>query len=169
LLEHAGTIETAEGYSNQLPLGLSPIRLTDFQCRRLVCATNAQLVAEKHLIQTFWPLWNSDTKACWGMSKHGDSAGTRANKRSPWDVVHPGRAWALDERLVDSLSPTEIAARIEETLTKTPARRDHEALLEEMLEGFRQVGPVTEIVAVPPVGSDAEGPTVDEAGGADDD
>lgn len=169
LLEHAGTIETAEGYSDQLPAGLSPIRLADFQCRRLVCATNAQLVAEKHLIQTFWPLWNSDTKACWGMSKHGDSAGTRANKRSPWDVVHPGRAWALDERLVDSLSPAEIAGRIEETLEKTPARRDHEALLEEMLEGFRQVGPVAEVAAVPPVGRDAEGPTADEAGGADDD
>jgi hypothetical protein len=54
-------------------------------CRRLVCATNAQLVAEKHLIRTFWPIWNSETKTCWGMSKHGDAGprcprgGTEAN------------------------------------------------------------------------------------------
>ncbi|WP_164075703.1 Eco29kI family restriction endonuclease, partial [Stenotrophomonas maltophilia] len=50
LLEHAGTIGTAEAYGDKLPSHLSPIRLADFVCRRLVCATNAQLVAEKHLI-----------------------------------------------------------------------------------------------------------------------
>jgi Eco29kI restriction endonuclease len=70
LIEHAGTVATAEGYSSSLPAGLSPIRLADFMCRRLVCATNAQLVAEKHLIRTFWPVWNSETRAFWGMSKH---------------------------------------------------------------------------------------------------
>jgi hypothetical protein len=64
LIEHAGTVATAEGYSNSLPKGLSPIYLSDFRCRRLVCATNAQLVAEKHLIRTFWPLWNQETKTC---------------------------------------------------------------------------------------------------------
>lgn len=168
LLEHAGTIGTAEAYADQLPAHLSPIRLADFQCRRLVCATNAQLVAEKHLIRTFWPIWNAETKACWGMSKHGDAASTRANKRSPWDVVHPGRAWALDERLVDSLSPPEIESRIESTLQRVPARRDHAALLEEMLEGFRQDDAVSQERDEPPVGDDVAGPAPDEAGGADD-
>lgn len=168
LLEHAGTIATAAAYANELPSGLSPIRLEDFRCRRLVCATNAQLVAEKHLIRTFWPVWNAETKACWGMSKHGDAAKTRANKRSPWDVVHPGRQWALDSRLVDSLSPGEIEARIQATLHRAPARTDHAALLEEMLTGFRQDGaPMAEDV-VPPVG-DAPGPSPEEAGGADED
>lgn len=168
LLEHAGTIATAEGYASHLPEGLHPIRLRDFRCRKLVCATNAQLVAEKHLIRTFWPIWNSETKACWGMSKHGDAAKTRANKRSPWDVVHPGRAWALDTRLVDSLAPDEIAARIDKTLTRAPPRRDHAALLEEMLEGFRQGDELQEEEAPPPVGDGAVGPTSDEAGGEDD-
>jgi hypothetical protein len=169
LLEHAGTIGTAEGYAAKLPANLSPIRLADFVCRRLVCATNAQLVAEKHLIRTFWPVWNSETKACWGMSKHGDAATTRANKRSPWDVVHPGRLWALDGRLVDSLEPDEIAKRIDATLHRVPARRDHAALLEEMLAGFRQddAPPVADD-DVPPVGEGAAGPELDEAGGADD-
>jgi hypothetical protein len=168
LLEHAGTIGTAEGYARKLPANLSPIRLADFTCRRLVCATNAQLVAEKHLIRTFWPVWNSETKACWGMSKHGDAASTRANKRSPWDVVHPGRVWALDGRLVDSLDPNEIAKRINATLQRAPARRDHAALLEEMLAGFRQDdAPPAADDDIPPVGEGAAGPELDEAGGAE--
>lgn len=167
LLEHAGTIATAAGYADQLPNGLSPIRLEDFLSRRLVCATNAQLVAEKHLIRTFWPVWNAETKACWGMSKHGDAASTRANKRSPWDVVHPGRQWALDGRLQDSLSPDEIAARIAATLERVPPRRDHAALLEEMLEGFRQDGGGVNEREVGP-NEDAAGPSEEEAGGADD-
>ncbi|WP_375312848.1 Eco29kI family restriction endonuclease [Bradyrhizobium sp. A5] len=167
LIEHAGTIATAEGYSNQLPQGLAPIGLADFTCRRLVCATNAQLVAEKHLISTFWPVWNSETKACWGMSKHGDSAGTRKNKRSPWDVVHPGRPWALDARLQDSLSPQEIAARIDKVLTDYPPRKDHAALLEEMLAGFRQDGAPKD-AEVSPVGEEASGPDPEEVGGEDD-
>jgi hypothetical protein len=168
LMEHAGTIATAEAYADRMPPHLTAIRLSDFSCRKLVCATNAQLVAEKHLIRTFWPIWNSETKACWGMSKHGDAATTRANKRSPWDVVHPGRPWALDERLVDSLTPDEIAHRIGATLERVPARLDHAALLEEMLAGFRQDDPPRTDVDVPPVGESAVGPQPDEAGGVDD-
>ncbi len=164
LIEHAGTVATAEVYSNSLPAGLSPIYLSDFKCRRLVCATNAQLVAEKHLIRTFWPVWNSETKACWGMSKHGDSAGTRKNKRSPWDVVHPGRPWALDVRLADSLTKEEIAARIAKTLREVPPRKDHAVLLEEMLAGFRQDDRMAVHEAIPPVGDDAAGPEADEEG-----
>jgi hypothetical protein len=169
LIEHAGTIKTAEGYAASLPAGLSPIRLDDFVCRRLVCATNAQLVAEKHLIRTFWPLWNQETKTCWGMSKHGDAAKTRKNKRSPWDVVHPGRTWALDALLEDSLMPAQIEQKIAETLLKYPARKDHAALLEEMLGGFRQDDGLVEVDDVPPVGADAEGPEPDEAGEDDED
>lgn len=169
LLEHAGTIETAERYAQAgLPDGLHPIALQDFTCRRLVCATNAQLAAEKHLIRTFWPVWNAETKACWGMSKHGDAATTRANKRSPWDVVHPGRPWALDERLVDSLSPNEIAKRIDETLKRVPPRTDHASLLEEMLDAFRQDDREPSVSTEPPIGDVASGQGEDEAGGRDD-
>jgi hypothetical protein len=167
LLEHARTIATAEAYADKLPPFLAPIRLADFLCRRLVCATNSQLVAEKHLIHTFWPIWNSETKACWGMSKHGDAAKTRANKRSPWDVVHPGRAWALDTSLVDSLTPEQIAARINKTLIDTPPRRDHPALLEEMLAAFRQDEAPSSEGDGPPVGDSVSGPEPDEAGGVD--
>ena len=166
LLEHANTIATAAGYADRLPAGLSPIRLEDFRSRRLVCATNAQLVAEKHLIRMFWPLWNAETKACWGMSKHGDAATTRANKRSPWDIVHPGRPWAMDERLLNSLEPAEIDARVRAVLERVPPRRDHAALLEEMLTGFRQ-DHANEDEASEPI-AEASGPSADEAGGSDD-
>ena len=168
LLEHAGTIETAAIHGRAgLSEGLYPIRLEDFSCRRLVCATNAQLVAEKHLIAMFWPLWNSETKACWGMSKHGDAAKTRANTRSPWDVVHPGRPWALDDLLVDSLPPTAIKARIDAILTKVPPRTDHASLLEEVLAAFRQQDALPAEPSISPLG-DIAGPTDDEAGAADD-
>lgn len=167
LIEHAATIRTAEAYAleNQLAPGLSAIRLADFTCRRLVCATNAQLVAERHLIRMFWPIWNSDTKACWGMSKHGDAASTRRNKRSPWDVVHPGRAWALDEQLVNNATAEEVALRINAILDEYPPRTDHAALLEEMLAAFRQDdGHETDFPGVTPLEA-SPGPTEDEAGG----
>ena len=152
LVEHAGTIAAAEAYSDTTPLpsGLHPIRLSDFTCRRLVCATNAQLAAEKHLILTFWPVWNSDTKACWGMSKHGDSANTRTNKRSPWDVVHPGRPWALDARLVNSMRSDEIQLRIDQVFQRCPPRTDRASLVEEMLAAFRQEDESTVIDEIPP-------------------
>ena len=163
LLEHAGTIANAANYIETVtPAGIHPIRLEDFTCRRLVCATNAQLVAEKHLIGMFWPLWNSETKACWGMSKHGDSAKTRSNKRSPWDVVHPGRLWALDELLVDSLSLDEIRGRIDAIIERVPPRTDHANLLEEVLGAFRQQDALPEVETESPLGDDVEGPSEDE-------
>jgi hypothetical protein len=170
LIEHAGTIATAERYAAEhgLPQGLAPIRLEHFTCRRLVCATNAQLVAERHLIRMFWPVWNSDTKACWGMSKHGDAATTRRNKRSPWDVVHPGRAWALDDDLVDNATAAEVAVRIEAVLDEYPPRTDHAALLDEMLMAFRQDDGAAVAPAEASPLADLPGPTEDEAGGEDD-
>lgn len=171
LIEHAGTIATAEKYAleNSLAAGLSPIRLSDFKCRRLVCATNAQLVAERHLIRMFWPVWNSDSKACWGMSKHGDAAGTRRNKRSPWDVVHPGRAWALDEQLVNNATAEEVALRINAILDEYPPRTDHAALLEEILSAFRQDnGCEPGLPEASPL-EGKPGPNEDEVGAPDDD
>ena len=167
LSEHAATIATAEVYSASLKRRHTTIRLADFHCRRLVCATNAQLAAERHLIRMFWPLWNSETKACWGFSKHGDAAKTRRNKRSPWDVVHPGRRWALAKRLVDSLTPDDIRERIKATLKKCPVRRDHTALFQELLDSLRQDDLIRAEQSTPPVGA-ARGPDEDEAGDADD-
>ena len=165
LREHASAIARTEIYAaKNIPHHWPRIKLADFKCRRLVCATNAQLVAEVHLIKMFWPLWNSETKACWGLSKHGDAAITRKNKRSPWDVVHPGREWALSPLLVNSLEPDIIEARIQATLVRVAPRDDHPALFEEMLATFRQDAHYQiDEPLVPPVGN-VPGPDPDEVG-----
>ena len=65
LADHRRMIKTVGEHAtkNGLPY---PLRVEDFLCRRLVCATNAQLVAERHLIGTFKPIWNNEVGICWG-------------------------------------------------------------------------------------------------------
>ena len=51
-----------------------------------------------YLIDRFKPIWNNETKVCFGFGKHGDNAATRRNTVSPWDTLHPGRPWATGGR-----------------------------------------------------------------------
>lgn len=98
LNEHRKNIERANS-----------LRIEDFQCRALVVQTGWETGAEDYLIRLFRPIWNNETKLVFGLGKHGDSAGTRRNKRSPWDTLHEGRAWAGVETLADAKSPKKIA------------------------------------------------------------
>lgn len=84
LREHAKSIQKAR----------TTLNIEDFECRFLIVQTGFQKSAEDYLINFFKPIWNSETKICFGLGKHGDSSDTRGNKRSPWDTLHPGRAWA---------------------------------------------------------------------------
>lgn len=52
LADHRKAIRAVEKYAVENSLA-DPLRLVDFECRRLVCATNAQLVAERHLYRHF--------------------------------------------------------------------------------------------------------------------
>lgn len=142
LADHRRMIKTVGAYAeeNGIP---HPLRIDDFLCRRLVCATNAQLVAERHLIGTFKPIWNNEVGICWGISKHGDAATTRANKRSPWDVMHPGRAWAMAESLEDKMSPDEIAARVAEHFVQNPPYRSRTRIVRDFLGVFVQNAAMT--------------------------
>lgn len=126
-----------------------PLRVEDFQCRRLVCATNAQLVAERHLISTFKPIWNNEVGICWGISKHGDAAKTRKNKRSPWDVMHPGRSWAMDEELEDKMSSELIVSRITEHFVTNPPYRSRVRIVRDFLAAFTQNAAMTPGEEVP--------------------
>ena len=72
----------------------SSLNLEDFSARFLVVQSGWETAAEDYLIHLFKPVWNSETDILYGLGKHGDAAETRANKRSPWDSLHPGRAWA---------------------------------------------------------------------------
>jgi hypothetical protein len=140
-------IKTVGEYAmkNGLP---HPLKVEDFLCRRLVCATNAQLVAERHLIGTFKPIWNNEVGICWGISKHGDAAKTRANKRSPWDVMHPGRAWAMAESLEDKMSPDVIVERITEHFAVHQPYRSRVRIVRQFLAAFAQNAVMTAEEAV---------------------
>ena len=142
LADHRRMIRTVGEYAaaNKLP---DPLRIEDFQCRRLVCATNAQLVAERHLIGTFKPIWNNEGGICWGISKHGDAAETRKNRRSPWDVMHPGRAWAMDEALEDKMSPEFIIESIEKHFVVNPPYRSRVRIVRDFLAAFVQNAAMT--------------------------
>jgi hypothetical protein len=70
------------------------LKVEDFECRYLVVVSGWQKSAEEHLIRRYKPIWNNEMKICFGFGKHGDSSETRANKKSPWDTLHPGRPWA---------------------------------------------------------------------------
>ncbi|MBV6410692.1 MAG: hypothetical protein GAKPKEKM_01514 [Rhodocyclaceae bacterium] len=144
LSDHRRMIRTVGEYAvrNSLP---HPLRTEDFECRRLVCATNAQLVAERHLIAAFKPLWNNEVGICWGISKHGDAATTRANKRSPWDVLHPGRAWAMAESLEDKMSPELILSRIADHLAANPPQRSRVRVVRDFLTAFSQNAAMTSL------------------------
>ncbi len=102
LSEHAKTIAAAEN-----------LELPDFEVRYLVVRSAWQGTAEHYLINRFRPIWNKETKICYGFGKHGDSPKTRKNKRSPWDTLHAGRKWASGPENVDNKSSVaEIEAHI---------------------------------------------------------
>ncbi|MCO5975361.1 Eco29kI family restriction endonuclease [Ideonella oryzae] len=102
----------------------STLSIEDFECRFLICQSGFQQSAEAHLIKVFEPIWNSDTKICFGMSKHGDDPGVRGNGRSPWFTMHPGVAWADDEKLGDQKSKAQIEQEIADHFRKKPPYKD---------------------------------------------
>jgi hypothetical protein len=138
LADHRDAIREVEDHATQ-NAAVDCLRVDDFECRRLVCATNAQLVAERHLIEVFKPAWNSETKICFGISKHGDNAQTRRNKKSPWDVLHPGRDWAMDSPVRDGMTPESVAQKLEQHFRDHPPYRDLDGLTQIILDNFRQI------------------------------
>ncbi len=101
--------------------------LTDFHYRASPIQTGMQAAVEDFMIRLFRPIWNKEVKICFGIGKHGDSAATRRNKRSPWDTMHPGRKWAAGTAS-DQLSRKEIEKRIAEHFTKHPVIPDRNHL-----------------------------------------
>ena len=82
LSEHADSIRQAKGN----------IKLEDFYCRYLLVDDIWIPLGESLLIQTFAPLWNRTVD---GFGNHDPGAGRYNGQCPPWDIVHPGRAWAV--------------------------------------------------------------------------
>lgn len=70
----------------------SNLNLGDFHCRFLVVDDIWIPLGESLLISKFSPLWNQ-----WldGFGNHDPGKGRYQQERSRWDVLHPGRAFAM--------------------------------------------------------------------------
>jgi hypothetical protein len=81
LQEHAESIGSAE-----------TLRIEDFTCRYLIVDEIWIPLGESLMITKFSPLWNLILE---GFGNHDPGAGRYAGLRPRWDVLHPGRSWAL--------------------------------------------------------------------------
>lgn len=114
------------------------LELSDFEFRSLVVQSGWETAAEDYLIHLFRPVWNSETNILYGLGKHGDDASTRANKRSPWDTLHPGRTWAA-KSAEDAKSTDQIATELTAHFAAHPVFVSLDEVLASFLEELRQV------------------------------
>lgn len=136
LIEHRGTIADAEAHAVGLE-GNVRIAVSEFSCRMLVVSSLGHLSAERQLIDLFKPIWNSEVKICFGMSKHGDRE-ARLNSRSPWHVLHPGVDWALNPKLKDAKSSKQIVEEIAAHLAQNPPYTDIDHAVMRLITRFSQ-------------------------------
>jgi len=99
LSDHAKSIDQAEN-----------LELSDFHCRYLVVDDIWIPLGESLLISKFSPLWNQ-----WldGFGNHDPGKGRYNQERSRWDVLHPGRPFAMkcaDRRETQAQIQTEMTA-----------------------------------------------------------
>lgn len=81
LSEHADSIKAA-----------SNLNVEDFHCRFLVVDDIWIPLGEHLVIARFSPLWNTFLD---GFGNHDPGKGRYKGMRPKWDVLHPGRQWAL--------------------------------------------------------------------------
>lgn len=118
----------------------STLRVEDFDYRALVVQTGYQTAAEDYLIHLFKPIWNNEADICYGLGKHGDDPGTRANLRSPWDTLHPGRDWAhRDPKMKDARPAERITQDILGHLAKHPPLASIDEIVRKFLEEMRAI------------------------------
>jgi hypothetical protein len=86
LKQHAASIDEAKN-----------LKLADFHVRHLVVDDVWIPLGENMLIETFKPVWN---RAIDGFGNKDPGRRRATQYKSPWDVLHPGRAFA--EKLADS-------------------------------------------------------------------
>jgi len=107
---------------------LGGLKSSEFEVRYATVQSGMESAVEDFMIHFFKPIWNKEIKVCFGIGKHGDAATTRANKRSPWDTMHPGRAWA-DATSEDQSSRMEIEAKIAAHFESHPPIQSREQLI----------------------------------------
>lgn len=114
------------------------LKLHDLECRALVFQMGWQCAAESYLIDLFKPVWNSEIDSCFGFGKHGDDPKARANLRSPWDTLHPGRDWAhRDSSMMDARSVERIPSDISDHLERYAPLKSIDEILRRFLTEMR--------------------------------
>lgn len=116
----------------------STLDIADFEFRSLVVQSGWEAAAEDYLIHLFRPIWNSETNILYGLGKHGDSASTRANKRSPWDTLHPGRTWAAAS-IQDAKSVGQIEVELAKHFATNPAYANLGSVIDSFIRELRQI------------------------------
>ena len=101
LRDHAKSIEQARN-----------LTLKEFQCRYLVVMPVWITLAERFLLDHFQPVWNTLID---GFGNHPPGRGRRDMRRPRWDIVHPGRPWAMELQAEETAE--EIVGRL-----RTPAQ-----------------------------------------------
>lgn len=102
---------------------------------------DGRLTSTGFMSRLFRPIWNKEIKICYGIGKHGDSATTRANKRSPWDTMHPGRKWAVDTK-EDQMKRVDIEAKISQHFQRHPVIPNQDTLLKLLSLGSDESGAI---------------------------
>jgi hypothetical protein len=92
----------------------SNMKSSDFKCQYLVTDDIWIPFGESLLIEMFRPIWNI---AIDGFGNHDPGSGRYNLRRSPWDVIHPGRPWAVKCKPC-SQTPKQILERLELHLAK---------------------------------------------------
>ncbi|MDD1762354.1 MAG: Eco29kI family restriction endonuclease [Methanothrix sp.] len=128
-----------EDHRKNISKTTTTLDINDFEFRSLVVQSGWETAAEDYMIHLFRPIWNNETKILYGLGKHGDDADTRSNKRSPWDVVHPGRPWAANINLPDSKTCEQITEEIAAHFEAHPIFRDLDAVLSSFIKELSQV------------------------------
>lgn len=78
--EHAKSVRAAEN-----------LDIADFRARWLVVEDIWIALGESAMIRRYRPVWNAVLD---GFGNHDPGSGRVNGKRSMWDTLHPGRAWA---------------------------------------------------------------------------
>ena len=111
LREHAETVKASASLS-----------VDDFHCRFLVVDEIWIPLGENLLISRFMPVWNTSVD---GFGNHDPGKGRYAGLQPRWDVLHPGRAWALKCRARQETQATiqsEVLAYLQGRAFQAPTR-----------------------------------------------
>ncbi len=135
LVEQGTKLADRLGEHRKNIIRVTGIDVDDFDYRALAVQSGYQAAAESHLIRLFQPIWNNETRILFGLGKHGDSSTTRANNKSPWDTIHPGRIWAVGNP--EAKTGLEIEAEVAGHFSRSRIFPDTAGVFAAFVEGIR--------------------------------